>query len=51
MDSNLNQRRLSLEEKIPDIQKTLSMVEYLQERRVRPVSFSPSCQAAHYGRP
>lgn len=34
MDSNLTQRRQSLEEKIPDIKKTLDMVEYLQERRV-----------------
>ncbi|KAG6916875.1 hypothetical protein DXG01_004784 [Tephrocybe rancida] len=33
MDSNLAQRRQSLEEKIPDIKKTLDMVEYLQERR------------------
>ncbi|KAG6889210.1 hypothetical protein C0995_002670 [Termitomyces sp. Mi166 len=33
MDSNLTQRRQSLEEKIPDIRKTLDMVEYLQERR------------------
>ncbi|KAJ3995233.1 Prefoldin subunit 3 [Lentinula boryana] len=33
MDSNLTQRRLGLEEKIPDIKKTLSMVEYIQERR------------------
>ncbi|KAF9468437.1 Prefoldin subunit-domain-containing protein [Collybia nuda] len=33
MDSNLAQRRRSLEEKIPDIKKTLDMVEYLQERR------------------
>ncbi|KAF9484769.1 Prefoldin subunit 3 [Pholiota conissans] len=33
MDSNLTQRRASLEEKIPDIRKTLDMVEYLQERR------------------
>ncbi|TFK32941.1 Prefoldin subunit-domain-containing protein [Crucibulum laeve] len=33
MDSNLAQRRASLEEKIPDIKKTLDMVEYLQERR------------------
>ncbi|KAE9390533.1 Prefoldin subunit 3 [Gymnopus androsaceus JB14] len=33
MDANLNQRRLGLEEKIPDIKKTLSMVEYLQQRR------------------
>lgn len=36
MDGNLGQRRHSLEEKIPDIKKTLSMVEYLKERRVRP---------------
>lgn len=34
MDSNLAQRRQSLEDKIPDIKKTLHMVEYLQERRV-----------------
>jgi hypothetical protein len=34
MDSSLTQRRASLEEKIPDIKKTLDMVEYLQERRV-----------------
>ena len=34
MDHNLTQRRQSLEEKIPDIRKTLAMVEYLQERRV-----------------
>ncbi|CAA7263984.1 unnamed protein product [Cyclocybe aegerita] len=33
MDSSLTQRRASLEEKIPDIKKTLDMVEYLQERR------------------
>lgn len=41
MESSLTQRRASLEEKIPDIQKTLDMVEYLQERRVRfyPLSF------------
>lgn len=35
MDSNLTQRRQGLEEKIPDIKKTLAMVEYLLERRVR----------------
>jgi hypothetical protein len=35
MDQNHQQRRRGLEEKIPDIKKTLSMVEYLQERRVR----------------
>ncbi|KAF9805959.1 hypothetical protein IEO21_08871 [Rhodonia placenta] len=33
MDHNLAQRRRGLEEKIPDIKKTLSMVEFLQERR------------------
>ncbi|KAF9023826.1 Prefoldin, subunit 3 [Hymenopellis radicata] len=33
MDANLAQRRQGLEEKIPDYQKTLDMVEYLQERR------------------
>jgi hypothetical protein len=35
MDANLSQRKASLDEKIPDIKKTLSMVEYLHERRVR----------------
>ncbi|KIP06574.1 hypothetical protein PHLGIDRAFT_72529 [Phlebiopsis gigantea 11061_1 CR5-6] len=35
MDQNLAQRRRGLEEKIPDIKKTLSMIEYLKERRVR----------------
>ncbi|KAF8227614.1 prefoldin subunit [Tricholoma matsutake] len=33
MDGNLTQRRRSLEEKIPDIKKTLDMVVYLHERR------------------
>ncbi|KAI9509907.1 Prefoldin subunit 3 [Russula earlei] len=33
MDSNLTQRRRGLEEKIPDIKKTLSMVEFLHRRR------------------
>ncbi|KAH8101232.1 Prefoldin subunit 3 [Cristinia sonorae] len=33
MDGNLTTRRRSLEEKIPDIKKTLTMVEFLQERR------------------
>ncbi|VDC04666.1 unnamed protein product [Peniophora sp. CBMAI 1063] len=33
MDGNLNQRRRSLEDKVPDIKKTLSMVEYLRDRR------------------
>jgi hypothetical protein len=42
MDSNLTQRRRGLEEKIPDIKKTLSMVEFLRDRRVRPtVTLSP----------
>ena len=35
MDSNLAQRRRGLEEKIPDIKKTLSMVEFLRDRQVR----------------
>lgn len=35
MDSNLTQRRRGLEEKIPEIKKTLSMVEFLRDRRVR----------------
>ena len=34
MDANLAQRRRGLEEKVPDIRKTLTMVEYLNERRV-----------------
>jgi uncharacterized protein YPO0396 len=34
MDANLTQRRKGLEDKIPDIRKTLHMVEFLQERRV-----------------
>ncbi|KAJ8583358.1 Prefoldin subunit 3 [Rhizopogon salebrosus TDB-379] len=33
MDANLTQRRKGLEDKIPDIRKTLNMVEFLQERR------------------
>ncbi|KAJ7051174.1 Prefoldin subunit-domain-containing protein, partial [Mycena amicta] len=33
MDNNLLQRRASLEDKIPDIKKTLKMVEFLKERR------------------
>ncbi|KAI0776696.1 Prefoldin subunit 3 [Trametes elegans] len=33
MDHNLTQRRRGLEDKIPDIKKTLSMVDFLQERR------------------
>ena len=35
MDANHTQRRRGLEDKIPDIKKTLSMVEFLHERRVR----------------
>ncbi|KII90258.1 hypothetical protein PLICRDRAFT_107978 [Plicaturopsis crispa FD-325 SS-3] len=38
MDANLTQRRQGLEEKIPDIKKTLAMVEYLHERRVSKAS-------------
>lgn len=34
MDNNLAQRRAGLEDKIPDIKKTLMMVEFLHERRV-----------------
>jgi len=33
MESNLSQRRRGLEEKIPDITKTLDMVKFLQSRR------------------
>ncbi|KZS95371.1 prefoldin subunit [Sistotremastrum niveocremeum HHB9708] len=33
MENNLTQRRKGLEEKIPDIKKTLAMVEFLKERR------------------
>ncbi|KAH9027845.1 prefoldin subunit [Lactarius hengduanensis] len=33
MDGNLTQRRRGLEEKIPEIKKTLSMVEFLRDRR------------------
>jgi hypothetical protein len=41
MESTLTQRRASLEEKIPDIKKTLDMIEHLQERQVS-ADFSPS---------
>ena len=34
MDESLTQRRKGLEDKIPDIKKTLHMVEFLQTRRV-----------------
>ena len=37
MESNLSQRRRGLEEKIPDISKTLDMVRFLQSRRVSTV--------------
>ncbi|ESK91483.1 prefoldin subunit [Moniliophthora roreri MCA 2997] len=33
MDANLTQRRQGLEEKIPDIKKTLSMVQFLRDRK------------------
>ncbi|KAF7789129.1 hypothetical protein EIP86_000064 [Pleurotus ostreatoroseus] len=33
MEHNLSQRRRGLEDKIPDIKKTLGMIEFLQERR------------------
>lgn len=34
METSLTQRRTNLEEKVPDIKKTLDMVEFMQERRV-----------------
>lgn len=34
MDGTLAQRRANLEEKIPDIKKTLNMVEFIRDRRV-----------------
>ena len=40
MDANLTQRRRGLEEKIPDIRKTLNMVKYLNERRVSEFVYS-----------
>jgi len=42
MDSNLTQRRRGLEEKIPDIKKTLSMVEFLRDRREGKRAATPS---------
>jgi len=33
MELNLNQRKKSLSEKVPDMEKTLSMVEFLRDRR------------------
>ncbi|KAI6002411.1 Prefoldin subunit-domain-containing protein [Pisolithus orientalis] len=35
MDGSLTQRRKALEDKIPDIRKTLQMVEFLKQRRDR----------------
>lgn len=37
MDGSLTQRRASLEDKIPDIKKTLEMVEFLRDRRKVPL--------------
>jgi hypothetical protein len=36
MDANLSQRRAGLDQKVPDIRKTLDMVKVLLQRRVRP---------------
>jgi hypothetical protein len=36
MDANLSQRRAGLDQKVPDIRKTLDMVNVLLQRRVRP---------------
>ncbi|KAF8439933.1 Prefoldin subunit-domain-containing protein [Boletus edulis BED1] len=36
MDANMTQRRRSLEDKIPDIKKTLYMVEFLERRVSKP---------------
>ena len=51
MDANLTQRRRGLEEKIPDIRKTLNMIEYMNERRVSEfvyfVSDSPDLLIVH----
>jgi hypothetical protein len=38
MEANLGQRRKGLEEKIPDIKKTLTMVELLKSRKVSSVN-------------
>lgn len=48
MELNLTQRRKGLLEKIPDIEKTLSVVQYLQERRTK-VGFSRLTQAGRIG--
>lgn len=39
MEQSLTQRKASLEEKIPDIRKTFSMVEFLQGRKVYEAAF------------
>lgn len=36
MEVNLQQRKKGLLSKIPDIEKTLAMVTFLRDRRVRP---------------
>lgn len=36
MEINLTQRRKGVEEKIPDLKKTLAMVQFLQERQMHP---------------
>lgn len=43
MDGNLTQRRASLEEKIPDIKKTLAMVAFLRDRRVSKIPCTGDC--------
>lgn len=43
MDSNLGQRRRGIEEKIPEMKKTLSMVEFLLERQVRRLVLRAAC--------
>jgi hypothetical protein len=37
MESNGLQRRSGLEEKVPELERTISMVEMLQAKKVRPV--------------
>jgi hypothetical protein len=51
MDSNLAQRRRGLEEKIPDIRKTLNMVEFLRDRRVRDIHQGCGGVDVHFCRP
>ena len=38
MEAKLAQRKAAVEAKIPDIRKTLTMVEFLKDQRVCPVS-------------